>query len=91
MTMQARPTGRPGGKLMENSTEGLHGEYRRDPHLEEAHRHMRAARQAMRKSWESLFPAGFVENRRAARREVLLAMRSMIDSAIDRSKEGDES
>ncbi len=56
-----------------------------NPHIQEARQHMREARTAMRRSFESLLPAGFVENRREARRQTLLAMRSMIDAALDRT------
>jgi hypothetical protein len=34
--------------------------------------------------WESRLPAGFVEHRRQARLEMLLAWRSLIDTAISR-------
>ena len=54
------------------------------PHLEEVHQHMKAARQALRKSFEAWLPDGFLEHRRAARKEMLQAMRSLIDAAIDR-------
>ncbi len=56
----------------------------KNPHYEEAHEHMNAARASMRKSIESLMPQGFVEHRRKARKEFLLAMRSMVDAAIER-------
>ncbi len=57
-----------------------------DPHLQEARRHMQEARAAMRRSFESLLPHGFVENRKEARKQTLLAVRSMIDAAIDRTE-----
>ncbi|MGD8603673.1 MAG: hypothetical protein PVF49_03775 [Anaerolineales bacterium] len=50
----------------------------------EAREHMKAAREAMRESVRVLFPPEFIEQRRAARREMLLAARSMIDRAIER-------
>ena len=56
----------------------------RDPRFEEARQHLREARHAMRRSVEAWLPAGFVEHRRAARKEFLLAMRSLVDAAIDR-------
>lgn len=56
----------------------------KNPHLKEARQHMRAARSAMRKSFEAFMPAGFIENRREARKEALLALRSMLDAAIQR-------
>lgn len=54
-----------------------------DPKFEEARSHMQAARKAFRSSVKAFFPPGFVEQRRKARREMLLAMRSLVDGAID--------
>jgi hypothetical protein len=51
---------------------------------EDTREHLEAARQALRESVEALFPAGFVEKRRVARREALLAARSLIDHALER-------
>lgn len=51
---------------------------------EEAREHLKAAREEMRKSYETLLPPGFVEHRRAARKEFLLAARSLIDAALKR-------
>jgi hypothetical protein len=51
---------------------------------DEAIEHMRTARAEMRKSIEALFPPGFITRRRAARKEMLLAFRSIIDAAIVR-------
>lgn len=51
---------------------------------EQARAHLRAARQELRKSIEALFPPEFVRHRRAARRELLLAARSLIDHALER-------
>jgi hypothetical protein len=45
---------------------------------------MKAARSAFRSSVEAFLPAGFVEGRRKARREMLLAVRSLMDVAIER-------
>ncbi len=53
---------------------------------DEALDHAQAAREEMRKSWESFLPPGFVEHRRAARREMLLAARSMIDAVLERTE-----
>lgn len=55
----------------------------KDPNIEEARLHMREARRAMRKSVEALLPPGYLENRHKARREFLMAMRSVINAAID--------
>ncbi len=60
-----------------------------DEYREEARRHMRSARDEMRASIESLFPPEFVQHRRRARREMLLAWRSFIDRAIQRIDEKD--
>jgi hypothetical protein len=56
----------------------------KDPRMVEAHEHLKAARQAMRKSFETLLPPGYLDHRRQARKEFLLAMRSLVDLAIDR-------
>jgi hypothetical protein len=56
-------------------------------HMDEAKEHMRAARQAMHKTLEAWLPTGYLEHRRAARKEMLLAMRSMLDAAIQRVDE----
>ena len=53
--------------------------------LHEAREHMKAARASIRETFEDLLPRGFVEHRRAARRELLLAMRSLLDAAIERA------
>jgi hypothetical protein len=61
-----------------------------DPRVQEVREHARAARNAMRKSLEAFLPAGYLENRRAARKEFLLAMRSLVDVAIDRVEKATE-
>jgi hypothetical protein len=53
---------------------------------EEALEHARAARQEYWKSFESLFPPQFISRRRAARKKMLLAVRSVIDAALERSE-----
>jgi len=58
-------------------------EHEKDPHFEEARQHMKAAREAMHKTYENMLPPGFIENRRKVRKEFLLAMRSMLDVAIE--------
>jgi hypothetical protein len=52
--------------------------------VKEAREHVKAARDSMRMSWQELVPRGFIEHNRAARKEMLLAMRSLVDAAIDR-------
>ena len=53
----------------------------------DAREHMRAARDELRASIDSLFPPEFVQHRRRARREMLLAWRSFLDRAIQRIDE----
>ena len=55
-----------------------------DPNIREARRHVRTARSEMRKSMESWLPPGVLEHRRTARREFLLAVRSLVNAALDR-------
>jgi len=54
------------------------------PKLDEAREHAKAARDSMKKGLEGFIPRGFIEHRRAARKEMLLAMRSLLDAAIER-------
>lgn len=56
---------------------------------EEAREHYKKAREEMRESIRALFPKEFIERRRAARKEMLLATRAMVDSAIERLEEKD--
>ncbi len=51
---------------------------------EEVRQHVRAAGDEMRESIKGFLPPGFVEHRKKARKEMLLAWRSLIDSAIER-------
>jgi hypothetical protein len=60
---------------------------RKHPLPEETREHLKAAREEMRKSVETLLPPGFVEHRRAARKEFLMAARSFLDAAIKRIDE----
>jgi hypothetical protein len=53
--------------------------------IHEAREHFRSARKEMRKSFAALLPAGFLESRRAARKEFLLGLRKMVDAAIEKS------
>jgi hypothetical protein len=61
------------------------------PRLTEAREHAKAAGASLRRSFEELIPHGFIEHRRAARREMLLAMRSLLDAAIERMETKPES
>jgi len=60
---------------------------RKHPIPEETREHFKTAREEMRKSVETLFPPGFLEHRRAARKEMLLAARSLIDHALKKIDE----
>ena len=53
------------------------------PEFKEARSHMKAARQALRQSVEDWLPAGFLQHRREARKEMLLAVRGLVDAAIE--------
>ncbi len=53
---------------------------------DEARQHARSAREEMRKSMAALFPPEFVEHRRKARKEFLMAFRSIIDTAIEHTE-----
>ena len=46
--------------------------------------HLRSARKEMYEAWKTLFPPEFIARRRAARREFLMAARTLIDHAIER-------
>ena len=54
---------------------------------EEVRQHFREAREELRESMKSFLPPGFIEHRHKARREMLLAWRSLIDSALERMDE----
>lgn len=54
---------------------------------DETREHLEAAVEANRKAFESILPPGFRENRREARRQMLMAARSMIDRAIKRMED----
>jgi hypothetical protein len=50
----------------------------------ESREHMRNARDEFWKSMEGFIPRGFMEHRRKAGREMLMAWRSMIDARLER-------
>jgi hypothetical protein len=54
---------------------------------EETQEHLKAAGSSYRESIKTFLPDEFFVHRRNARREMLLAARSMIDSAINRLEE----
>ena len=59
----------------------------RSARLHEAREHMTAAHASIRETFEDFLPKGFIEHRRAARKEILLAMRSLLDAAIERAEQ----
>lgn len=61
--------------------------YYEDKIPEEVRQHVRAAREEMRESMKAFLPPGFIEHRKNARKEMLLAWRSLIDSALERMDE----
>ena len=73
---------------MSEMNESSEKQHEKNPHVNEAHEHMRTARENMRKSFEAMVPPGYLEHRRAARKEFFLAMRSLVDAAIDRLEKG---
>jgi len=54
---------------------------------EEVRQHVRAAREELRESIKAFLPPEFVEHRKKARKEMLLAWRSIIDAALERIEE----
>ncbi|HEX7619642.1 MAG TPA: hypothetical protein VF359_00415 [Anaerolineales bacterium] len=54
---------------------------------EETRQHFRAAREEFHKSIEGMLPPQFAEHHRNARKEMLLAWRSMIDATLERMEE----
>lgn len=73
---------------MDAEKEGRGERYRRFLD-EETRAHLRAARREIRESCKALLPPEFVDHRREARREMLLAMRSLIDRSLERMEERD--
>jgi len=65
--------------MAEEKAEGIG----KNPDIEEARAHFKAAREAMHKSWASMVPPGLRENRKAARKEVLLGLKKLLDMAIE--------
>ena len=57
---------------------------------EEVREHFREARQELRESMKAFLPPGLIEHRKKARREMLLAWRSLIDAALERMDEEKE-
>lgn len=57
---------------------------------EEVRQHARAAREEWRESMKAFLPPKFWEHSKNARKEMLLAWRSMIDAALERMEEKEE-
>ena len=57
---------------------------------EDVRQHAHAAREEMRESVKAFLPPKFWEHSRKARKEMLLAWRSMIDHALERMDKKDE-
>jgi len=57
---------------------------------EEVRQHARAAREELRESVKAFLPPEFFEHRKKARKEMLLAWRSMINAALERMEEKEE-
>ncbi len=54
---------------------------------EEVREHFREARKELYESMKGFLPPGFIEHRKKARKEMLLAWRSLIDSALEKMDE----
>jgi hypothetical protein len=54
---------------------------------EETRQHIRSAHRELRDSIKSLLPPQFLEHRRKARKEMLLAWRSLIDTTLEHLEE----
>jgi hypothetical protein len=58
----------------------------KDPRVEEARAHMKAAHENMHEVFESMLPPEVREHQRAARKEFLLGLRSLLDVAIEHTE-----
>ena len=56
---------------------------------DEAREHVKAAREDMRESIKGFLPPEFIEHRHKARKEMLLAFRSLVDAALERMDKKD--
>ena len=61
-------------------------EHAKNPNVEEARQHFKEAHKAMHKTLEAWLPAGYLENRRKIRKEMLLGLRKLLDAAIEHSE-----
>jgi hypothetical protein len=55
----------------------------KDPRMEEAYGHMKAAGENVHQAFESMLPPAVRDHQRAARKEFLLGLRSILDVAIE--------
>ena len=67
-----------------------HRRHFEDEFPEEVREHFRAARRELRESMKEFLPSGFIEHRKKARREMLLAWRSLIDAALEKMDDNEE-
>jgi hypothetical protein len=58
----------------------------KNPNIEEARKHFKEAHEAIHQSMESLIPPAYRENRRKARKEILLGLRKLLDAAIEHAE-----
>ena len=54
---------------------------------DETREHLRAAREEFHKSMEGILPPGLMEHRQKAHKEMLLALRSILDASLARMDE----
>jgi len=57
---------------------------------DEVRQHVHTAREELRESIKAFLPAEFIEQRKKARKEMLLAWRSLIDATLERMEEKEE-
>ena len=72
-------------------TEKTHRTAEMNPRIKEAREHAKAARASLRReASKSSFPTASSSTARQARKEMLLAMRSLLDAAIERMEKKSE-
>ena len=72
--------------LMEADMADKTTERPQNSNIKEAREHMRAARENMHKVAESFLPEGTRDHQRAARKEFLMGLRSLLDAAIEHTE-----
>jgi hypothetical protein len=73
---------------MTMETQGTGSERSQGGHLPEAWQHVKAAGEEVKKGLAAVLPPDFHQHGRAARREMLLAVRSVIDAALAQVDKG---